>query len=157
TGSAPSRLMMPLSMAALISGMTTLIATAPNLVVSSELERHGHAGFHFFAFTPFGVVVLILGMVYMVFARRWLPPTKDPQEGASRGVSLTDWIEHYKLANREYRLLVPEHSSLVGKPLKELDLRGTFGANVIAIDRKCRFSRELLQPSATSNLQADDI
>src|SRR5215813_6122337 len=58
TGASPSRLMMPLSAAALISGMTTLIATAPNLVVSSELERHGLAGFHFFAFTPYGVVVL---------------------------------------------------------------------------------------------------
>src|SRR5262249_20113007 len=39
-GAAPSRLMMPLSVAALISGMTTLIATAPNLVVNSELIRH---------------------------------------------------------------------------------------------------------------------
>src|SRR5262249_31451913 len=79
TGSAPSRLMMPLSMAALISGMTTLIATAPNLVVSGELERHGHAGFHFFAFAPFGVVVLILGIVYIVFARPWLPATTHSQ------------------------------------------------------------------------------
>ena len=40
TGIGPGRLMMPLSMAALISGMTTLVATAPNLVVNSELERH---------------------------------------------------------------------------------------------------------------------
>src|SRR6516162_8465082 len=39
TGSSPSRLMMPLSVAALISGMMTLIATAPNLVVNSELVR----------------------------------------------------------------------------------------------------------------------
>src|SRR5215468_421124 len=39
TGMAPSRLMMPLSVAALISGMMTLVATAPNLVVNSELVR----------------------------------------------------------------------------------------------------------------------
>lgn len=39
-GASPSTLMMPLSFAALISGMTTLIATAPNLVVNSELVRH---------------------------------------------------------------------------------------------------------------------
>ncbi len=72
TGTAPSQLMMPLSMAALISGMMTLIGTAPNLVVDAELVRHGAAGFHFFSFTPFGVPVLILGIVYMFFARRWL-------------------------------------------------------------------------------------
>ena len=37
-----SRLMMPLSVAALLSGMMTLVATAPNLVVHAELERHGY-------------------------------------------------------------------------------------------------------------------
>ena len=55
TGASPSQLMMPISMAALISGMMTLVATAPNLVVNSELVRHGSAGFSFFTFTPFGV------------------------------------------------------------------------------------------------------
>ena len=40
-GMAPSRLMMPLSFAALISGMLTLVATAPNLVVNAELIRQG--------------------------------------------------------------------------------------------------------------------
>ena len=70
---------MPLSFAALISGMTTLIATAPNLVVNSELVRHGDAGFHFFSFTPFGVPILMLGIIYMIFARRWLAaePNRD--------------------------------------------------------------------------------
>ena len=72
TGTSPGRLMMPLSFAALISGMTTLVATAPNLVVSGELERQGFKGFSFFDFTPFGVPILILGILYMLFARRWL-------------------------------------------------------------------------------------
>ena len=40
-GLAPARVMMPLSLAGLISGMLTLVATPPNLVVSSELERQG--------------------------------------------------------------------------------------------------------------------
>jgi di/tricarboxylate transporter len=76
TGIAPGRLMMPLSFAALISGMMTLVATAPNLVINSELERHGIPGFAFFSFAPFGVPVLALGIVYMIFARRWLPADK---------------------------------------------------------------------------------
>ncbi len=44
----PSRLMMPLSFAGLISGMMTLVATPPNLVVNSELLREGLHGFSFF-------------------------------------------------------------------------------------------------------------
>jgi len=93
--------MMPLSVAALIGGMTTLIATAPNLVVNSELDRHGWPGFQFFSFTPYGVVILVLGIVYMIFACRWLPAADGANVKASRRVSLADWIEKYQLANRE--------------------------------------------------------
>ena len=82
----PSGLMMPLSFAALISGMTTLVATTPNLIVNSELIRHlkergqvDPTGFHFFSFTPFGVPVLILGIIYMLFARRWLTSRTESQ------------------------------------------------------------------------------
>jgi di/tricarboxylate transporter len=57
TGAAPSRLMMPLSVAALVSGRLTLVATAPNLVVNAELARHGLEGFRFFSFTSFGLPV----------------------------------------------------------------------------------------------------
>src|SRR5262245_63217504 len=69
TGTPPSRLLMPISVAALISGMTTLVATAPNLAVNSELVRQGAQGFHFFSFTPFGVPILAVGVVYMTVAR----------------------------------------------------------------------------------------
>jgi di/tricarboxylate transporter len=157
TGAAPNRLMMPLSVAALISGMTTLIATAPNLVVNSELDRHGRQGFAFFDFTPFGVVVLILGVLYMMFARRWLPAVNEPTGGASRRVSLADWVDKYKLANREYRLRVPDQSPLVGKDLEELSLRETSGAEIIAVDRQRRFSRQLLRPTAQTEVHAEDV
>ena len=62
----------PLSVAALISGMLTLVATAPNLVVNAELMRQGAEGFNFFSFTPFGLPILVLGILYMLFARRML-------------------------------------------------------------------------------------
>ncbi len=46
--------MMPLGFAGLISGMMTLVATPPNMVVNSELMRHDIQGFGFFGFTPMG-------------------------------------------------------------------------------------------------------
>src|SRR5215831_6060866 len=90
TGAPARRLMMPLSAAALISGMMTLVATAPNLVVNSELVRHGEAGFHFFSFTPFGLPVLILGIVYMLFARHWLGGTTQEEAAATARPTLRD-------------------------------------------------------------------
>src|SRR5690606_24537187 len=65
TKSAPSRLMMPLSFAGLLSGMLTLVATPPSLVVHRELVRSGLEGFSFFSFTPIALVILLLGIGYL--------------------------------------------------------------------------------------------
>jgi di/tricarboxylate transporter len=157
TGASPSRLMMPLSVAALVSGMTTLVATAPNLVVNAALVRHGAEGFHFFSFMPFGGPLLILAILYMLFARRWLVVKKGGErEGADRP-SLGDWIERYKLADREYRLRVTAQSPLVGKALEELNLRSMSGANIIAIERNRRFGADVMSVNAKTELQAGDI
>jgi hypothetical protein len=152
TGIAASRLMMPLSFAALISGMTTLVATAPNLVVNSELERHGVPGFHFFSFTPFGLPILVLGILYMLFARRWLAVTNDAKAGASGRPSLADWIEKYKLANREYRIAVTSQSPS-SENSDEIKLRDTSGASLSPSSR----DHTLLEPTAKSRLLAGDI
>ena len=154
-GIGPGRLMMPLSMAALISGMTTLVATAPNLVVNGELERHGIEGFRFFSFTPFGLPILVLAIIYMSFARRWLAATTEAK--VSGRPSLADWIEEYKLADREYRLRVTAQSPLVGKTLAELNLRSSAGASIVAIERNRKYSREMLRPTANTELMAEDI
>jgi di/tricarboxylate transporter len=155
TGIPPGRLMMPISFAALISGMTTLVATAPNLVVNSELERHGIAGFSFFSFTPFGVPILVLGIIYMAFAQRWLPAEKRART-VNRPTFAT-WVDEYGLANREYRLRVTDLSPLAGKTLEELDLRGSSGANIIAVERSRNLSRELLRPTAKMEIKAGDV
>lgn len=157
TGVMSSRLMMPLSVAALISGMTTLVATAPNLVVNSELERHGAQGFHFFSFTPFGLPILVLGVLYMLFARRWLTGAKQSEAEAPSRPSLADWIKEYGLAEREYRLRVSENSPLAGKTLEELNLRGESRASVVAIERNRKLSRQVLRPTAKTELKAEDV
>jgi di/tricarboxylate transporter len=156
TGTAPSRLMMPLSVAALISGMLTLVATAPNLVVNAELARHGMEGFRFFSFTPFGLPLLVLGIIYMVFARRMLASGDDDPATASRRPSLETWIEQYRLADREYRVRVTSASPLLGQRLEELSLR-TAGVNIVAIVRSLRLGTEMIRPVAQTELQTDDV
>ncbi len=158
TGKSPGQLMMPLSMAALTSGMLTLVATAPNLVVNSALERHGVDGFEFFSFTPFGLPILALSVAYMIVARRWLPPP-SPRSGRASRVrpSLRDWIETYKLADREYRLRVTGRSPLVGRTIGELNESATLGANILAVERTQRSFRDLILPSMSTELEAGDV
>ena len=143
-----SRLMMPLSFAGLISGMLTLVATPPNLVVSSELIRQGLDGFHFFSFTPIGLVVLFCGIGYMLFARRWLGAGKAGKDEPERQ-TMQDLAALYRLSERERRLRMEPDSPLIGRPLNELELRSEYGINVIAVERQRRF-RNLLQV-ATGN------
>jgi di/tricarboxylate transporter len=156
TGTAPSQLMMPLSVAALISGMMTLVATAPNLVVDAELQRHGAEGFAFFSFTPFGLPILVLGILYMLVARLWLPG--DGGGGRTTGrPSLRDWIQEYQLAGRERRARIKDGSPLAGRTLEELRLRDRSGAHLLAVERTGRFAPEIIRPLATTRLLAGDM
>ena len=149
------RLMMPLSVAALISGMMTLVATPPNLIVHGELIRQGHEGFGFFALTPFGVPILVLAVLYMLVARRFLAPGPAPE--LPQRAALANWVEDYDLAGRERRLRLRPGSRLAGKRLDALDLRASAGVNIVAVERSTRFRRELIQPRAGTVLEEGDI
>ncbi|MDX4008091.1 SLC13 family permease [Pseudomonas aeruginosa] len=157
----PGRLMMPLAFAGLISGMMTLVATPPNMVVNSELAREGHAGFGFFAFTPIGLMVLAIGVAYMLLTRNWLNAASPAEVGAPKARrTLRDLIRDYRLAGRERRLQVqlgspligstleelqrevgmaevtlPPDSTLLGKSVLELGFRSQYGLNVVGLRR----------------------
>lgn len=148
------RLMMPLSMAALISGMMTLVATAPNLAVHAELTRQGLPGVGFFAFLPCGVPMHGLAILYMLAAWRFLAPGPLP-DGTAR-TALRNWVMEYELAGREHRLRLLADSLLVGRRLDALDLRGSAGLNIVAIERERHFGRKLLSPRAETVLKAND-
>lgn len=156
-GVSPGRLMMPLSFAGLISGMQTLVATPPNMVVDSALKREGLEGFGFFTFTPVGVVVLVLGIGYMLMARRWLTVRSDGNNhsGARRG--FRDLINDYQLNRRQHRLLIRGQSPLAGRMLQDLSLRTQHCANVVAIERAGRFSHEIIPPNAAMELKTGDV
>ncbi len=156
SGIPASRLMMPMSFAALISGMLTLVATAPNLVVNAELIRQGQDGFHFFSITPFGLMVLVMGLLYMKVARKWIPERQSDGSALPERPSFCDWIEKYQLANREKRVRVLPGSPLIDKSLEELNLRHT-GVNLLAVERTQQRKRSLLRPERSFCPEAGDV
>lgn len=157
SGIAPGRLMMPLSVGALISGMMTLVATPPNLVVHGELVRHGYEGFSFFAFAPFGIPILVLAVGYMLFARRWLAKSEATDAATRYRPHWNQWVEEYALAGRAHRLRITPDSPLAGQTLEQLNLRSTSGVNIVAIERRTRFSREMIRPLADTRLESGDV
>lgn len=155
---APARLMMPLSFAGLISGMMTLVATPPNMVVNSELLREGFDGFGFFGVTPVGLVVLVMGVGYMLVARRWLSSESgDVKKEAWQRRTFRDLIRDYRLTGRARRMAVRPGSPLVGKALDDLHLRSRYGANVVGIERWRKFRRVMVSVTGSTELRARDV
>jgi di/tricarboxylate transporter len=80
-GVAATKLLMPLSFAAIVGGVITLIGTGPNLVVSGMLEAAGETGLSFFELTPAGLPMAVLGgIALIVLAPRLLPDRRTPHE-----------------------------------------------------------------------------
>ena len=157
-GVPPSRIMMPLSMAGLISGMLTLVATPPNLVVSSELERQGLAGLNFFDITPLGLLILLLGIGYMRLLGNRLLTGVPTQPSAHQGRRrMQELISRYQLADRACRLQIQPGSSLIGPTLEQLRLRARFGANVLGIERRRGFHHQLVGVTTQSQFEAHDV
>jgi di/tricarboxylate transporter len=154
----PSRLMMPLSFAGLISGMMTLVATPPNLVVNSELLREGLEGFQFFSVTPIGLVVLVLGIVYMLVARFALNgQSKEDGKDSWKRRTFRDLIKEYRLAGRARRLAIRPGSPMVGRRLDDLKLRERYGANVIGLERWRKFRRVIVNVTGVTEFRARDV
>lgn len=153
----PKRLMMPLSVAGLISGMMTLIATAPNLVVNAELIKDTGTRLRFFDFTPIGLVILSLGIGYMLLIRRWLSANGVTENQDNNQRSMAELIDEYGLRDRTKRFVVRTGSPFIGKNLNELHLRSSYGLNVLAIERWKHFRPVYTMPLGTSEIHEKDI
>jgi di/tricarboxylate transporter len=152
----PAQMMMPMAYAALISGMMTLVATSPNLVINYEVVRSGAEGFGFFSFTPFGVPILLVGTLYMLLVQRWLGRDSPPAAGDGLRPGLGNLVEHYALGEREYRVRVEPASPLLGHRLGDLDLPGSIGARIVVIERGTGRARRLLPRTDDSVLEVGD-
>lgn len=150
------QVLFPMGAAAAISGMMTLVATTPNLVLNSALVYAGHTGFGFFAFTPIGLAVLAVAIPYLLVARRFLP-TEPPRSSHSRRPSLSGWVEKYSLRKRAYRLHVDPRSDLVGMRLEVCHEELGARACVVAIERSARFGRAVLEATDDALLEAEDV
>jgi di/tricarboxylate transporter len=137
TGHPASRLLMPLAYGSLLGGLTTLIGTPPNILISEALRDNGLTPFKFFDYTPVGAAVMVAGVVFMVLIGRYLLPSRDvTRESSTTGqLSLRD---RYELSERMFLMRIPANSVLVGKKLRESRLGSALGLHVMGIIRNSR-------------------
>ena len=131
---AASRLLMPLAYGSLLGGLTTMIGTPPNLLISGALQQAGETTFGLFDFTPIGIAALVSGTLFMAIAARYLLP--KAKEEATQKRSQRNLRTLYGLHSRAFEMRVPEDSILVGKTLGQSRIGAAAGFIVIAIEHK---------------------
>jgi len=136
TGIPASRLLMPLAYSTLLGGLTTLIGTPPNLLVSESLTQSGYAPFALFDFTPLGGCIMIVGVLFVTLIGRLLLPRKRAEH--DKHVSQRTLRTRYKLHERSFLLRVPRYSILVGKTLAESRIGSSTGLIILALIRDGR-------------------
>ncbi|WP_291010043.1 SLC13 family permease [Hydrogenophaga sp.] len=141
---APGQVLMPLAFGTILGGMTTLIGTPPNLIVSAFRAQSGSGSFAMFDFTPVGLAVAVAGVAFVaLIGWRLVPVRKEAGlEGFETGAYLTE------------ARVVAESKSL-GKTLRELDpVLDEVGAQVVGMARD---HMRVIAPNPGRRLREGDI
>ncbi len=148
----PSRLLMPLAYGCLLGGMTTLIGTPPNLLISYALEENGLRPFGLFDYTPLGLGALLGGTLFIALIGRLFLSKRDVISETSQQ-SAKALTASYSLQERAFLLSVKPTSQMVGKTLAESRLRAGLGLNVLSIIRE---GGNVLDPGPQTRILAGD-
>jgi len=126
-GQSPSKLLIPLSYAAIMGGTLTLIGTSTNLLVDGVARAQGLAPFSIFEITPIGLVVVAWGMIYLTLIGRHLLP-----ERTSMAALLGGGRARQKFFTE---VAIPGGSGLVGQTAQEVDIFKRDGVRLIDVLR----------------------
>ncbi|MGK7940865.1 MAG: SLC13 family permease [Crocosphaera sp.] len=142
-----SKLLIPLSYAAILGGMITVIGTSTNVLASGLSEQLGYGTFSLFQFTKLGLITFTIGLIYLAFLAPPLLPSRRKKTD-----NLLD--QNYGLKDYMSEILIPPGSNLVGKTLDSSSLHHKFDMDVLEIIAdNTRFH----QPLSDKKLQACSV
>jgi di/tricarboxylate transporter len=135
-GIASSKMLIPLSYAAILGGTLTLIGTSTNLLVDGVARAQGLAGFTIFEVTPLSIILVIWGMIYLRFVAPMLLPDRE---------SMSDLLSDRSRMKFFTEAVIPPESNLIGRKVTGVQLFKREGVRLIDVIRGDRSLRRNLQ------------
>ncbi len=143
----PSKLLLPLSYAAIFGGTLTLIGTSTNLLVNSIIENtpgKEHLVFGMFEFTKLGLIFLAVGTLYNIVVARWLIPSRAIVSSLTQKYQISKYVTEYK---------VDKKSSLIGIAFKNIKNDIEYSAGIMKILR----SGVSIKNPESATIEQDDV
>jgi di/tricarboxylate transporter len=134
TDTPPSRLLMPMAFGTLLGGLTTLVGTPPNLLISGALAQAGERPFQLFDYAGVGIGAMGAGILFIALVGRLVLPRTEPASQSQR--SQRNLRAQYGLQESTFAVTVPPSSVLVGKTLQESRIGSAAGLLVMALERR---------------------
>lgn len=145
SGRSPATLLMPLSFGSLLGGLITLIGTPPNILISGVRRDVTGEPFSMFDFTPVGLGIAVVGLVYLMFAWRLLPADRRGAPSPEKRFRIEDYVTEAR---------IDEGSPLVDKSVRDLEKMGDDEITVLSIIRP---SDRRFAPAGWTKLRENDV
>ena len=128
TKTSPSRYLLPLAFASILTSSVTLISTSTNIVVSDMMTKYGQPPMGMFELAPVGIIISVAGILYVWLIGVRLLPAQDNESG------------EVEIGKRHYQadVIIPVNSLAVGRPIKETRIGKSSGLKVTKVLRQRR-------------------
>ena len=141
----PTKILLPLSYAAIFGGTLTLIGTSTNLLVNSFLESNNLQTFRMFEFTKLGIVFLIIGTLYNLIISKWFLPSRAITTSLTQKYHMRTFLTEFKIT---------EKSPLNNSSFRMLDIKKYFDVQILKIIRD---KKEIVNDLRFSTLKENDV